>query len=90
MLIAFAETVRGVNSMSFRQEITPPHLLGRVTSAFWVIISIPLPFGAALTTALAARAGVGQALFLTGVASVAVTFVGLFTAIRTRRDPGPR
>ena len=30
-------SVAGISSMSLRQEVTPDHLLGRVTAAFWTI-----------------------------------------------------
>jgi MFS family permease len=86
--MAFADAVRGINSMSFRQEVTPDHLLGRVTSAFWCVINVTGPIGAAATTALCDRAGSGPALATVGVASFALTGLGLFTAIRGTEAEG--
>lgn len=76
--VAFLSSgVGGICSMSLRQEITPAHLLGRVTAAFWTIHSALAPLGAALLTALAAGYGVtpvflgsGLAVTLTAVAAV--------------------
>jgi MFS family permease len=62
----FAESIRGIATMSLRQEVTPDHLLGRVTAAFWIVFSAPGPLGAAAVTALAARVGVTPALCVTG------------------------
>jgi MFS family permease len=39
--------IAGISSMSLRQEITPDHLLGRVTAAFWTIPQALGPLGAA-------------------------------------------
>ena len=44
--------------MSLRQEVTPDHLLGRVTAAFWTIHFSLGPLGAALLTWAAGRFGV--------------------------------
>jgi MFS family permease len=82
VLIAFADTVRGVNSMTLRQEITPDHLLGRVTAAFWTLINVPIAVGPALATAVAARVGVRATLLGVGAASFALAVAGLFTPIR--------
>ncbi len=79
---AFADAIRGINSMSFRQEVTPDHLLGRVTSAFWCLINLTGPIGATLTTQIAEARGSGVALVAVGVGTLAITAVGLFTAIR--------
>src|SRR5262249_46150037 len=49
--------VAGVCSLSLRQEVTPAHLLGRVTSAFWTIHYALGPLGAAVLTAVAGHVG---------------------------------
>jgi hypothetical protein len=77
-----AQTVRGINSMSLRQEITPDHLLGRVTAAFWTLNTVPGPVGAAIMTALAEHQGAPLVLVLMGGASVLLSVGGLFTPIR--------
>jgi MFS family permease len=87
--MAFGDAVRGINSMSFRQEVTPDHLLGRVTSAFWCLINVTGPIGAAATTQLAERQGSGVALTVVGVGTLTLSTIGLFTAIRrAEAEPG--
>ncbi|MFI9243814.1 MFS transporter [Streptomyces sp. NPDC053086] len=83
-LYSFGMALAGICSMSLRQEVTPDHLLGRVTSAFWTIHGSLAPLGAALLTALVGRLGAQGPL--TGVALVflAVTAVAAFTPIRQR------
>lgn len=82
--MAFANTVKLINSMSLRQEITPDHLLGRVSSAFWILIQVPRPLGAAVSTALGARIGTPAVLVLMGVLGLAVALFGLLTPARIR------
>src|SRR5262249_19279948 len=69
VVLGFADTSRGIAAQSLRQEVTPDRLLGRVTAAFWTVINLPIPLGAALTTQLAARAGTQAILLGMGVAS---------------------
>ena len=51
-------SVAGICSMSLRQQVTPDHLLGRVTAAFWTIHFSLGPVGVALLTWAAGRFGV--------------------------------
>ncbi len=51
-------SVAGICSMSLRQQVTPDHLLGRVTAAFWTIHFSLGPLGAALLTWTAGHYGV--------------------------------
>ncbi|MFD0818360.1 MFS transporter, partial [Micromonospora zhanjiangensis] len=81
----FAVAVGGICSMSLRQEITPDHLLGRVTSAFWTIHSALGPLGAALLTAAVARVGSPTVLVVAGVSCLTIALSGLLTPIRQRR-----
>jgi MFS family permease len=85
MIFTFADTIKGINSMSLRQEITPDHLLGRVTAAFWTLVMVPGPFGAAFATALGARIGAPAVLALMGGLAIVLALVGLFTPARARR-----
>jgi len=78
------EILKGVNSIAVRQQVTPDHLLGRVTAAFWTINSAPGPIGAALFTALAARIGAPAVLVLIGAAFTTIALLGLRTPARTR------
>ena len=76
------ESVGGICSMSLRQEVTPDHLLGRVTSAFWTIHGAPGPVGAVLFGWAAARYGVGPVLIMAGTGCLILAAVALFTPIR--------
>jgi hypothetical protein len=80
----FVNTVMGVTNMSLRQEITPDHLLGRVTAAFWTLAGITAPIGAAVATGLAAPFGSAAILCGMGVATIALAGVALFTPVRHR------
>jgi len=80
----FGETISSINSMSLRQEITPDHLLGRVTSAFWTLYQAFGPIGAAIATAIAARAGAGTVLMWMGLLVLVLPLAGLFTSARER------
>ena len=78
------DAIRGINSMSLRQEVTPDALLGRVTAAFWSLIGVLGPLGAALLTALAARTDTRFALVVCGAGIASITASGLFTRVATR------
>ncbi|WP_433112010.1 MFS transporter [Micromonospora sp. CA-246542] len=75
-------SVGGICSMSLRQEITPDHLLGRVTSAFWSTHYALGPAGAAILTWAAGRYGVPTVALVAGVGCLLVAVGGLFTPIR--------
>ncbi|MGC5331885.1 MFS transporter [Micromonospora sp. DT62] len=75
-------SVGGICSMSLRQEITPDHLLGRVTSAFWSTHYALGPAGAAVLTWAAGRYGVTAVTVLAGSGCLLVAVGGLFTPIR--------
>jgi MFS family permease len=81
----FAVAVGGICSMSLRQQVTPDHLLGRVTSAFWTIHSALGPLGAALLTAAVAGIGSAAVLVVAGAACMTIALSGLLTPIRQRR-----
>jgi MFS family permease len=63
---AFGEATRGTLTMTLRQELTPDHLLGRVTAAFWTIFSVPGPLGALVLTQFGERVGTPVALSVVG------------------------
>ncbi|MEV2254428.1 MFS transporter [Streptomyces sp. NPDC050147] len=73
--------IAGISSMSLRQEVTPSHLLGRVTSSFWTIHTALGPIGAAVTTAAAAGAGVTTVCVVIGVVVMGIAVTGLLTGI---------
>ena len=84
ILMQGAGSIYGIMSMSFRQEITPDRLLGRVTAAFWTISFMTGPLGAAAMTSLAERTSVPFTILLMGIAGIACAIVGFFTPIRTQ------
>jgi MFS family permease len=74
-LVVAPMTMLKICQASMRQEITPAHLLGRVTSSYLTLISLPMPLGAALATTLAARFGARSIQASIGVALIATTLV---------------
>ncbi|OLZ52702.1 MFS transporter [Amycolatopsis keratiniphila] len=78
----------GICSMSLRQQLTPDHLLGRVTSAFWTLHSALGPIGAAVLTALVAHFGARGPLLVVGGIFLVIVAIGLFSPIR-QREPRP-
>lgn len=78
-------SIGGICSMSLRQEVTPEHLLGRVTSAFWTIHFSLGGLGAAAFTWLAQRHGTPVTFALAGAGCLAVAAAGLFTPVRRAR-----
>ncbi len=77
-------SVAGICSMSLRQEVTPDHLLGRVTAAFWTIHFSLGPLGAALLTWTAGHYGVMPACLASGATCFLIGTIGLVTPIRRR------
>ncbi|MER7351334.1 MFS transporter [Streptomyces aurantiacus] len=83
--VLFCTGIGGINSMSLRQEVTPGHLLGRVTSSFWTIHNSLGPVGAAAVTTAAAAWGAPEVCLVVGLCVVAITLSGTLTGIgRTR------
>ena len=74
--------------MSLRQQVTPGHLLGRVTAAFWTIHFSLGPIGVALLTWAAGRFGVEPACLASAAACVVLGAAALLTPIR-QRAPEP-
>ncbi|MFJ8189562.1 MFS transporter [Streptomyces sp. NPDC096094] len=72
----------GTCSMSLRQEVTPEHLLGRVTSAFWTLQYSVAPIGAAVLTWAAERRGTTPVALAAGACCVLIAAVALLTPIR--------
>lgn len=81
----FLGVLMGITNMTLRQEITPDHLLGRVTAAFWTLAGITAPLGAAMSTSLAAVFGVPAVLVGMGCMLASLAVVSLFTPIWHRR-----
>ncbi|MBT2480666.1 MFS transporter [Streptomyces sp. ISL-94] len=85
----FGTTLAGVSSMTLRQEVTPDHLLGRVTSAFWTVHNASGPVGAAVLTVLAARHGVPAVSVAGGAFCLLIVGAGLLTPLRAARKDAP-
>jgi MFS family permease len=82
-------SIGGICSLSLRQEVTPEHLLGRVTSAFWTIHFSLGGLGAAAFTWLAQHHGTRVTFALAGAGCLAVAVAALSTPIRgSLRPPG--
>ncbi|MEZ0072434.1 Na+/melibiose symporter-like transporter [Planotetraspora sp. GP83] len=85
----FSTGAAGISSMSLRQEVTPDHLLGRVTSAFWTVHSALGPLGAALLTWAASRYGVAAVCTVAGVGCLAIALSATATPVRRPRPELP-
>jgi hypothetical protein len=82
---AFGSRIRDVALISMRQERVPDHLLGRVSAAYWALMTLAAPLGAAIAGAAAERVGVGRVLVASGaLASVAVVLVARSALGRAR------
>lgn len=82
---SFGDSIRGIATMSVRQELVPDHLLGRVTAAFWMCFNVPGPLGAVALTALAATIGAPATLALVGALTLALAGLSWLTPARDRR-----
>ncbi|MFF9190380.1 MFS transporter [Streptomyces rochei] len=72
----------GTCSMSLRQEVTPEHLLGRVTAAYWTLQYSAAPVGAALLTWAAEERGTAPVALVAGACCVLIAVAALFTPVR--------
>lgn len=79
------DTVRAILQISLRQELTPDHLLGRVTSAFWTLGAVPMSLGATLGAALAQRVGAPGVLVGMGLGVVLLALIAIATPVRSAR-----
>ncbi|MGF1425639.1 MFS transporter [Kitasatospora sp. LaBMicrA B282] len=82
--------IDNVIKVSFRQNVTPDHLLGRMNATMRVLLTGSLAIGAALAGLLGELASVRTALWL-GAAGLALVWVPIFfSPLRTQRElPGP-
>lgn len=78
-VLGFGNTIRNVNSMSLRQQVTPDHLLGRVSAAWWTMLTVLGPIGNALGAALAEWTSVKLVFTISGIISIVTAAIGLFT-----------
>lgn len=78
----FGGAIGGICSQSLRQEVTPSHLLGRVTSAFWTIHYSLGPVGAAVLTLAVSQYGVPAVALAAGTGIVIIALAGALTTVR--------
>lgn len=88
-VFSFGSMLAGVCSMTLRQEITPEHLLGRVTSAFWTLHNALGPAGAAVITLAVSWTGPQHVLTVVGLVFLCVVVIGLRSPIRVREPVRP-
>lgn len=86
----FGMLLGGICTMTLRQEVTPDHLLGRVTSAFWTVHNASGPVGAAVLTVLAARHGVPAVSLAAGALCLLIMGYGLLIPLRGTPNGPPR
>ncbi len=82
--LTFGSSIQGICSMSLRQEITPDHLLGRVTAAFYTLVQVLGPVGAAISTIIGAWVGAVPVMIAMGLLIIGITALGLFTPLALR------
>ncbi|MFB9890861.1 MFS transporter [Planobispora takensis] len=86
MAVTWKVGVSNVIKVSFRQRITPGHLLGRVTATMRFLLTGALAAGAAAAGLIGELAGVRAALWA-GAAVLAVSFLPIMLSpLRTMRD----
>lgn len=87
-LAAFSGNVvlYNVASMSYRQRITPPDLLGRVNASFlWICYGV-IPLGALFGGALGSQLGLRAALWIFVLGTWSAALFVVFSPLRTMRD----
>ena len=77
--------VSTVQSMSVRQHVTPPHLLGRMNATYRLLVTGTVPIGALLASWLGETLGISNALLLFAIALPASLLPVLFSPLRTLR-----
>lgn len=89
-LVGVAVTVITVLAVSLRQRLTPPHLMGRVGSAWRGIVWGAAPVGALAAGSVATIGGLRLPLVLAGVLQCAVAVVFARPLLRSTRNPNPQ
>lgn len=79
---AFGQVLLNINSTVLYQQLTPDHLLGRVTATSWTMYRLLDPIGVTVFTALVARLGTPPVFTSIGVIVLAIAVVGVFTSAR--------
>ena len=93
-LVGVAVSVITVVAISLRQRLTPPHLMGRVGSAWRGLVWGAAPVGALVAGSVATIGGLRLPLLLAGALQCAVAIVFARPLLRSTRvdtpPPGPR
>ena len=87
-LLGFGNTVRNINSMSLRQQLTPDHLLGRVSAAWWTMLTVLGPAGNTLGAAVAEWTSAKLVFTISGILSIVTAAFGLVTRANERSPEG--
>ncbi|MBV6702746.1 MFS transporter [Kitasatospora aureofaciens] len=80
-LFSFGTTLANTCSRTYRQTVTPPAVLGRVTSAFWTVQSALAPVGAVALTTSTSAYGVPAVTGTVGTICLAAAAGSLLTPI---------
>jgi MFS family permease len=81
-------TMLKICQASIRQEVTPAPLLGRVSSTYLTLVSLPMPVGAVLATAVAARFGARAVQAGIGTALLGASLAACFLWTRAPSEAG--
>jgi hypothetical protein len=87
-LVGVAVTVITVVAISLRQRLTPPHLMGRVGSAWRGLVWGAAPVGALVAGSVATLGGLRLPLVLAGVLQCAVAVIFAYPLLRSTRNDG--
>ena len=85
----FGQVLLDTNSIALRQQLTPDHLLGRVTAASWTIYRLLCPIGVTVFTALVTQLGTPSVFTAIGVIALAIAVAGIFTSARMQHPELP-
>jgi MFS family permease len=88
-LVGVAITFTTVIATSLRQRLTPPHLMGRVGSAWRGLVWGAAPVGALVAGSLATLGGLRTPLILAGALQCVVAVVFARPLLRSTRDNVP-
>ena len=88
LLLGIANPLYNVTSISMRQALTPPRLLGRVNASMEFIGVGTLPLGALVGGALAEMLGVWNALMIGALGGLVAVFWLVLSPVRSLRSSG--
>jgi MFS family permease len=83
---AFCIVVFNVIQVSFRQQLCPDHLLGRMNATMRFVLWSMLPLGSLLGGALAVAVGLRGAIWITALAALLAPVWLVFSPLRILRD----